>query len=1380
MRKILWTVLTTILLIQLSGIFSFLWFVSENLTIDISHAQSPSSPIFTVYRDAAWWEDITNVAQALSWDTLVSQDAEIPIHSGNTSFDLSAWGHYLMMYSVPVRSTSWGNRSEIQSRIRVNGLDSPYTYGSSYIRRANNDFEWYNEGAAILNVAPWDDVQVRIQKTDTNTASMERTPGRSWVNILKLDDDWDFARIRPSARQAITPTWSKVNLATADEIDNSNFSLSGNDLTLWSAWKYLVTYSVWAITTGTDRTNNEIRLTLNGTEIDATRSTTYIRAQNGSFTGIASYVGIIESSSANQVLNLEIMRESTLQGTTNDTVVSKTGLTIAKLPDTADYLRIGETVWGQDVSTNVNTPLTFDTTLEQGISLQHTSANSSDINILGAGDYMLFHSVYNRRTGTWNGPRENPYLEWQVWGVTLDYGTSWSYNRNANDGDGITNSSHSSAWLIIPQMSSGDTIRLTETNEASAGPTAYAWLRMGIQWVNLQSLFVWNGYLSQPSYRWRDDSSDFDQNTWWLAAENTGISNIKKNETVRLRMKVENTSWFLYTDASQFELQWAETSQTCSSISSWESISAPNDSWEMLDSSHISPDGENSATQLLSNSAWNTHIQSEWYHNSLGQTLLSPPSSFANNSQKEYEFSLRATAYAQNNTLYCFRLFDTQANDELGINNFARLETGASPVILDDIWWEAGKVASPIDGWWTTINYTWWPYTSPVIVGRTNTYNDGNEALVFEARNITSTSAQVRLCDSHSWNATWCQPHASETIWYIVVDAAQTASIDGVEAGTFSADESFDTTGWLITTNYSETFSTVPYVFSSIQSSNGDTPIVTRIRSSSISNFQWWICQQITTDDCNPTHPTETFGWIAVDPTMNPFFKDMDIGTGLSEGNSWIWSTANFSTNFTSIPVAISQTVTNLWGQDAQIDEIQNVTTSWMQFRSCELDTDDDCDTHAVDTIRWLAIEEGVFANEYLLDKTHYRWYENNAANTPVTPLAQENTVLSSLPSSRQLRLRMLLQNSKSFLPSSVLSLKLQYAPGISCDTASPWTNVWASGGTQDWLHYDNPWLADGATLTNSLLFGGWHNLQSYNESLPTVTNPNPIPAWEWGERDFSLIKNSSATWDQYCFRAVTQNDDEIEYSSYALIHTNDSVDPVIQNYSPSDGFLHPIGNLLLSYTISDDNSGINTSNYDLAIEKWDGSSWGPDISSQYESLDEFSNTQASFNIQGLSYGKYRASFEIYDNAGNSASVTHEFYVDEVEFNISTSEVDIWDIDDIWTVFTSTDTLTVTVKTVWAWFSVLMSQQAQMTKVPDTLPNWDGTRWFWYEAAPFWSVNNIGTGATIASETQNINTNWEKNTYSYDLKYSLLLDMLDPYAPGNYDALLDFDIDFNY
>jgi len=157
---------------------------------------------------------------------------------------------------------------------------------------------------------------------------------------LKLDDAWDYARLRPAANQAITTSWQQVNLGVSDELDTGTFSQSGNELTLATAGKYLVSYNVGTVTTGSDRTNNEMRLTLDGAEIPATRSNAYIRAQNGSFTGISSFVGVIETSSPNQVLELQVIRESSMQGTTNNTIPTKTGISVVKLPDSADYLRI--------------------------------------------------------------------------------------------------------------------------------------------------------------------------------------------------------------------------------------------------------------------------------------------------------------------------------------------------------------------------------------------------------------------------------------------------------------------------------------------------------------------------------------------------------------------------------------------------------------------------------------------------------------------------------------------------------------------------------------------------------------------------------------------------------------------------------------------------------------------------------------------------------------------------------------------------------------------------------------------------------------------------------------------------------------------------------
>jgi hypothetical protein len=39
-------------------------------------------------------------------------------------------------------------------------------------------------------------LELQIQRSDTNTATIQRTANRSGINILKLDDEWDYAMLR--------------------------------------------------------------------------------------------------------------------------------------------------------------------------------------------------------------------------------------------------------------------------------------------------------------------------------------------------------------------------------------------------------------------------------------------------------------------------------------------------------------------------------------------------------------------------------------------------------------------------------------------------------------------------------------------------------------------------------------------------------------------------------------------------------------------------------------------------------------------------------------------------------------------------------------------------------------------------------------------------------------------------------------------------------------------------------------------------------------------------------------------------------------------------------------------------------------------------------
>lgn len=1372
------------MILQISGLFQLGVYFPDISNYGVAQALSPSTPIYTVYRDAAWWEAIGTTVQTLSWDTVISEDPQIPNNLAKTNFTLRDGWKYLVMYWVPVQSSGWYNRSEVQSWLRINNAENTqYWYASSYIRRIEGADDWYNAWAAVINSNPWDTLEFQIQRTDTNTATVIRTPNRSGVNILKLGDSWNYARVRPSVIQTITTSWQNINLWVSDELDTGWYTQAWNDIILTDIGKYLITYNVAAENaSGGIRMNDETRLLVWGNEVEWSRGVLYIRTANGSNQWVSSYVGVIETMNINQILNLQIRQESNTIAPDHTTVPSKTGLTITKLPDTADYARLWEIIGGQDITTAANTPLTFDTTLEEDNSFIHNTGDTSRLDIQESGDYLFLHSVYNTRTWTENGPRGAPFFQWQINGVNALYWVSWSYNRASNDWAGITNSSQSSAWVIFPWLSAGTEVRLTETNEAAAWSSLYTGSHMWLQAINLQSLFSNNPWIEQTHSRWRDNSVDFETDAGWFSSEDTPLQDIKKGETVRLRFALSNNAINPYTTDSRFELQWSEnTGWTCNSRLTWESIATTWDAWEMVDTPFISPNAESSIWFLLANLEGNTMLSSEWYNADNGETVLVPWGTFNWNTSKEYEFSMRATEFSMTNSDYCFRLYNTLEDKPLDWYNYPQAHILEIPVFLFGAWWESWDIIAPENGAWTSITYLWGPYVDPIIVGRSNTHTDENEALVFEARNVTATSAEVRLCDSSGWSVAWCQNHGVETIGYVIVDADKTDSIIGVEAGKFSANESFDTLWWSIATSYSETFGQIPYVFTSVQTTNWVSPIVTRVSASSVSWFTWWICQQDSTDACNATHPGEMFGWIAIEPGINPFEKRIDIWTSTSTTPSDIWTTVSFIESFLNPPVIITQTVTNNGWQDVQIDEVQNITTTGMQFRSCEIDSNDNCDTHAIDDVRWFAIQKGVFMKEYFIDETHYRWYENNSSLTPTTPLADENMKLSTIPINNQLRLRMLLQNGDSEISFWILALKLQYANTSYCELASAWTDVWAVWWSSDWVMFDDPALTSSALLPSSLLFGGWHTRQTYNETVPTVTNPNSIPMKSWTEYDFSISKNVVSAEISYCFRVVTDNDNEIQYSSYAFIDTTDIIDPVISDYSPSDNDLRPIWDFTISYTYSDADSWTDTSSSTLILQRFNGVWWDSDISETYLSLDTINSTNANYIATGIPFGRYRLWFEIYDIAGNNTFIIHEFYVDEVEFIVSQAETDIWDIIQNDILYRSSDELLITVKTLWAGFNVIMIDNTKLNNTGDQIDDWDGNKWYGFELSPYNSGILPITGSnTLWSEIKNLNTSGEKNIYEYRIKYSALLEDTKLYTAWDYWGLIDFQINLSY
>ena len=162
-----------------------------------------------------------------------------------------------------------------------------------------------------------------------------------------------------------------------------------------------------------------------------------------------------------------------------------------------------------------------------------------------------------------------------------------------------------------------------------------------------------------------------------------------------------------------------------------------------------------------------------------------------------------------------------------------------------------------------------------------------------------------------------------------------------------------------------------------------------------------------------------------------------------------------------------------------------------------------------------------------LLAQRDFRWYENVDSATPTTSLAVENTPHTITAFSQIVRLRMSLEVDDDALGAGSQAFKLQY----STSQSGPWADVGtATSTTSTWRGFDNPAVADGATLP-SLLLTESDVLQSYEEANPSVVNPNPVAVTEWAEWDWVVQENGAAFNTEYFFRMV--KDDGSAFESY-------------------------------------------------------------------------------------------------------------------------------------------------------------------------------------------------------------------------------------------------------
>ncbi len=449
---------------------------------------------FAVYRETTAFETITTTPSVMDFTTTVSEGSVFSIDASGEKVTLSEQGHYLALYNLSMETISGTNRSEIQGQLNLDGWIMPYGRSTCYFRRTEDIDECWMAGAAIFESTSTNQaLNVESYKTDNNTAGVRRRANESGFMLVRLDDDWDYARVREvgGGQPFNTTSWSTVSWDTNDELD-ANYSRTDGDITLGKAGHYMVTYTLMFYNSGAARRNNETRLTLDGYELPGTRVTAYTRTTNSTDNHVASFVGIIEATTTNQVLRLQGVCEVDEFGNVTG-VGGQMGITIAKLPETAEYVRLGYSSDDQLVDLN-NAPFSWDTQYEVDTnSFSHnTSTDNSRINIAKDGDYLFLSSFYTDRTSTTDTSRLQPHWKWRTDGGTVQsYGSFAKYNRGDYSTTG-TYSGGASGGIVLPGLTSSDYIEITTTDEGS-GTDLLAFFdspKLGIQGVRLDSLIT--------------------------------------------------------------------------------------------------------------------------------------------------------------------------------------------------------------------------------------------------------------------------------------------------------------------------------------------------------------------------------------------------------------------------------------------------------------------------------------------------------------------------------------------------------------------------------------------------------------------------------------------------------------------------------------------------------------------------------------------------------------------------------------------------------------------------------------------------------------------------------------------------------------------------
>ena len=407
---------------------------------------------------------------------------------------LLSQGKYLVLYNCRVDQAGGSNRAEVVSHLSLEpagggaAVDLPYGQAQELIRINGGADEAVLSGGAIIEAANTNDIlRLHTTRTDVNAGRTTNiVPNDMAIQFLKLDDGWDYLRLSTSADTAAATTAAFEDV-TYDVVDEGSagamsFTSGSGDITFNSPGRYLVLANTRFLKPASNntRTGYTQQLTLDGTPLEGSKTTTYLRGNPNSEQANAgvSAIGMIIEAGAGQVLNLEHMKESG-QNSTID--AQGTALAIVHLPSFGQFISLSDTS-GQNINPAGSTALNFGT--QNGIpasTFSHTNG-SSGVSVNADGAYLFLGAFFCDDD---TADRQVPHQRWDVNASQVFYGQSSRYSRN----NGVNNNGNWSGF--VANLSAGDTVEMT-TMALANNTAAVPGDSLGLQGVRIDSLFPSN------------------------------------------------------------------------------------------------------------------------------------------------------------------------------------------------------------------------------------------------------------------------------------------------------------------------------------------------------------------------------------------------------------------------------------------------------------------------------------------------------------------------------------------------------------------------------------------------------------------------------------------------------------------------------------------------------------------------------------------------------------------------------------------------------------------------------------------------------------------------------------------------------------------------